>query len=462
METFGQATRRMRGSVSLRELARRAYLDPGHLSKIENDVRPPTRAVAEALDTALNAGGALIDLAATIREQRGSERSGRRSDQAEIDGRRPVEDPIRNPESGTGGLTGRSFSQTKWDDGDVLPHATEIIFGNPMELPSASADDLFPSMSPESPRHIGAGDVARIEVTTSMFRDWDNRWGGGLSRAAVVAQVQWVAASAARSVCGSIEVKSRLLTALADLAGVAAFLCYDVEQHRQARALWLLGLRAAKEAGNIDVAGTTLRQLAHQSLHLNRADEALRLVQLAYAVTVYPAHNASELALAEIASYEGWCHAAAGRVQPCHRALGRAQEHFDNADGQTPPPWLAHLDAPELVGTRGHSYHVLAYHVPNMATLAIEPLQVAIGACDAGYARSKALNLIALSAAHFQCTNIDEGVAIGDQALAGAASLSSPRALSRLRALTALTEPYAGHSDVVGFRRRLQEALARA
>lgn len=69
METFGNAVRRLRGTLSLRELARRAYLDPGHLSKIENGGRLPTPAVAEALDKALDAGGTLVTLALSTREQ---------------------------------------------------------------------------------------------------------------------------------------------------------------------------------------------------------------------------------------------------------------------------------------------------------------------------------------------------------------------------------------------------------
>jgi transcriptional regulator with XRE-family HTH domain len=69
VETFGQAVRRPRGAVSLRELARRAYVDPGHLSKIENDVRLPTLDFARAIDKALNANGELILLARIARAQ---------------------------------------------------------------------------------------------------------------------------------------------------------------------------------------------------------------------------------------------------------------------------------------------------------------------------------------------------------------------------------------------------------
>ena len=67
----------------------------------------------------------------------------------------------------------------------------------------------------------------------------------------MIAQLQWVAACASRSVCSAETVKDRLLTALADLAGVAAFLSYDMNHQPQARALWIVGLDAASEAGNV-------------------------------------------------------------------------------------------------------------------------------------------------------------------------------------------------------------------
>ncbi len=347
---------------------------------------------------------------------------------------------------------------------DLFPPVTEIVVRDTVTVPlQARITRLIPPVRTDVPRRIGVADIARIEATTSAFRDWDNRWGGGLSRAAVIAQLQWVAAATTRSVCASQAIHSRLLTALADLAGVAAFLSYDMNHHQQARALWTVGLEAASEAGNIDLVGTTLRQLAHQALHLNRTDEALRLVRLAYATTVDPRHHVSELALAEIAAYEGWCYAATGQVQPCHRALGRATDHFSNADGEPPPPWLAHLDAAELTALCGHSYHVLAQSEPAVVGEAQTLLRQAVAGRDSAYARSRTLNLIALAGTFFQSgDHLEEGVAIGDQALGAAGTLTSPRSLDRLRALRALTARHAGIPAVTQFQHRIDTVLADA
>src|SRR5690349_7117768 len=69
VETFGEAARRLRGSLSVRAAARLAHMDPGHLSRIERSKRRPTITVAQALDDAYAAGGELVALVAGVRDE---------------------------------------------------------------------------------------------------------------------------------------------------------------------------------------------------------------------------------------------------------------------------------------------------------------------------------------------------------------------------------------------------------
>ncbi|MEU1800920.1 helix-turn-helix transcriptional regulator [Streptomyces sp. NPDC019937] len=62
-ETFGQALRRLRGSRSVRDVAQLANCGKTHVSDLERGKRSPTPEIAEALDSALDAGGELIALA---------------------------------------------------------------------------------------------------------------------------------------------------------------------------------------------------------------------------------------------------------------------------------------------------------------------------------------------------------------------------------------------------------------
>lgn len=64
METFGDALRRFRGQVSLRTLARRTSYSHSYLGEIERNLKRPTMQLARRCDEALDAGGALVALAA--------------------------------------------------------------------------------------------------------------------------------------------------------------------------------------------------------------------------------------------------------------------------------------------------------------------------------------------------------------------------------------------------------------
>jgi transcriptional regulator with XRE-family HTH domain len=66
-ETFGQAFHRLRGDVSLREVARRANINAGHLSRVVRGGRRPNAEVARAVDRALQTGGQLAALVSAPR-----------------------------------------------------------------------------------------------------------------------------------------------------------------------------------------------------------------------------------------------------------------------------------------------------------------------------------------------------------------------------------------------------------
>jgi transcriptional regulator with XRE-family HTH domain len=62
-ETFGQALRRLRGSRSLRAVAHLAHCSKSYVGDLESDRKTPSRAIAAALDRAVNAQGDLLALA---------------------------------------------------------------------------------------------------------------------------------------------------------------------------------------------------------------------------------------------------------------------------------------------------------------------------------------------------------------------------------------------------------------
>ena len=79
----------------------------------------------------------------------------------------------------------------------------------------------------------------------------------------------------------------RLDIAAADLAMLAAWCSYDAERHDDARRLWIVALELCRHTDHpraADLAVVILLDMAHQSLHLMRPDDALRLAGLGLAV----------------------------------------------------------------------------------------------------------------------------------------------------------------------------------
>lgn len=65
IETFGEALRRLRGGMPIREVARRSKVGKSHISDLENERRKPSLAIATALDQTLAAEGELVALASS-------------------------------------------------------------------------------------------------------------------------------------------------------------------------------------------------------------------------------------------------------------------------------------------------------------------------------------------------------------------------------------------------------------
>ena len=355
------------------------------------------------------------------------------------------------------------------DRRDFMAVVTALAVGGPTEAVGAHGWDARTvgaarsTDSTDVPRRIGASDVARIEAVTATFRDWGFRWGGGYCRTAVAGQLGWVQAIGKQAIIPTEAVRRRLLVATADLANVAAFSNYDLEQHSEARRLWMITLDAAREGHNPNLAGQALRYLAHQALHVERPDEALRLVRLAYAMTADPEHISPNLASSSIAALEAWGHAAAGNATLCDRAVDKAAMFFADSGSEERPPWLVHFNETELHALQGHAYDILARRVPDGAARAIPVLEKVVEQFGPEYARSRTINLVGLASANLRDPDhVANGVSAGYEALNGLRTLSSPRALTRLRRLDQVAARHAARPEVAEFRADLRRALANA
>lgn len=375
---------------------------------------------------------------------------------------------IPSPMLGFGGsATGNvAVEEVSWvDRREFFTAVTAITLGVGGVLPELERlDALLPVHSdPPTPRRLGAADIVAIEETTAAFRIFDHRHGGGLSRAAAVAQLRYVLSLQDAS-CTD-QVRADLLLATADLAMTAAWMTYDVEQHDAARRLWMIALDTARHAEHprsTDLTVDLLLQMAHQALHLDRANEALRLVELGAAAAVHRSYPVSASTRSHLATHLAWCRAALGEAEPCQRALDEAHQLYEHADPAAAPPWAAHVTPAEIAAQHGHSMFLLSQIDPAHAPTALAHLRSAVDGYGDTYARSRAVNLPGLAGSHFHVGDFAAAVATGHHAVTEISTLSSKRAYARLRDLDAVAAQHEHHPDVAELRHRLDDVLSAA
>ncbi|MGH3767589.1 MAG: helix-turn-helix domain-containing protein [Pseudonocardiaceae bacterium] len=321
---------------------------------------------------------------------------------------------------------------------------------------------LLPHSEPTGTRHIGAADVETIEQATAAFVRQDFAHGSGMARDTAVAHLR--ASLSLLDAEVSADVRPRLHIAIARLATQAGWMSYDVKQHDAARRLWMIGLdlaRAADHPLGTDQTVFLLYDMAIQAVHLQRPDEALRLVHLGHAAAA-GSHAVSAATNCWLVNIQAQAHAALGDSMGCDRALGQGIEQFGAIDSATRPPWGIHLGEPHLASFQGATHYALALsgHDLRAASRAVPLLRQAVDNFGCGYARSKALYLPDLAGAHALAGDADTAVSVGHQAVDAVTALSSPRTYDRLRVLNTALEPLHNSTGVAELRNRLTTTTA--
>jgi transcriptional regulator with XRE-family HTH domain len=354
--------------------------------------------------------------------------------------------------------------EVSWvDRRDFLGLVSAATVGSNLHPDIQRLAELLPAHAePVTRPRIGHADVDAIEAITDGFRSSDYSYGGGLCRAAAIAQLHQVGALE-DAVC-SDEVRTRLVLATADLAWVAAWASWDVNNHDDARRLWTYALDSARRAENhprsTDLAIGVLLDIAYQALHLDRPDEALRLVQLGFTAMASQKHEASASTRTDLYANLAWCRAKLGEAEPCQRAMGQEEEEFGRVDPSTAPPWARHVKYAEIASHQAHALALLSRTQQAFLPTAIERLRDVVDGDGLTYARTRVVHLPDLAASYFRTGDVDSAVAIGSEAVTAISGLSSARTHARLGTVAHAAESFAHKSDVADLRQRLQNARA--
>jgi len=316
---------------------------------------------------------------------------------------------------------------------------------------------------------VGAADVARIEQSTQYFAATDADVGGGLSREAAVGQLKH-AVDLMRYGSYTATVGNRLLSAVAELAGVVGWLCHDSGMSGPAQRYLVYGLQAARESTDPRAALLVVGILADMARHmrwLGRPDSGARLLDLA--LNQLPQDRSRfNTVRAILTSQRAWALAYHGRgcAPEVESALGLSLDLYGQADedDRLAARHLMHLrpspDAAEaeLASTASNAYLVLAKHDRHLAGKAEERTLYTL-AHRGEQGRNNVLSQIRLARVRFVAGEPEQACEDGERALSFVPNTTSAMVTQRLRELVAESAPYVGLPQVNEFRERIRRVV---
>jgi transcriptional regulator with XRE-family HTH domain len=273
---------------------------------------------------------------------------------------------------------------------------------------------------------IGMGDVERFRATVMMFRELDDRFGGGHAREALIRYLQ---GDAVRLLRGRYPdtVGGALLSAVAEATQLAAWMTYDSTPHSpQAQRYFIQALGLAQAAGNRVLGALILDSMSHQATFTGRFREAASLAQAARTGT-------TEIATATLTAHfhvmEARALARLGEARGCDLALAAAVAQYERRRPEDDPAWFQYFDEAELSAEFGHCLRDL-----HRARDAAEHAGRSVGAsADGRFARSDFFATMVLADSCLAAGDAEQACAAALTAMAAGEQIRSGRCVNYLR-----------------------------
>jgi len=218
----------------------------------------------------------------------------------------------------------------------------------------------------------GLATAMRIRTTVRRLTDLDFQYGGGHTRAMLLAYWRTEILPALR-ISYSDSTRREILAAAADAAEVLGWSAYDAGRHGVAQRYFVQGLRLAREAGDWVMGGQILANLSHQANYLGNFNAAVHLARAAQTAT---AGKATATVNAMFLAMEARALASLRDARACANVLRLAEAEFSRRKIDDDPEWIAYFDELELAGEAAHCFRDLNHHeqTQSFAIQAIDPL----------------------------------------------------------------------------------------
>jgi len=196
-----------------------------------------------------------------------------------------------------------------------------------------------------STRQIGTVEVDQVRYLARLFANQDHLPGSGLSAQAVVTQLS-ISADALGGRFASDAVRHQFFAAVAEMADVAAGMCFDAGTHTQAERCFRLAVGCATESGDWPMRAKALSGLANLAVHQDNKDDALSFSEMA----LVRADRLTPLVRSVMHTRHARALGLAGgqRQDDCMTAVRHAEDFFSTASGGNEPAWISYYGAAHL------------------------------------------------------------------------------------------------------------------
>ncbi|MBA8924496.1 hypothetical protein BC739_001693 [Kutzneria viridogrisea] len=314
------------------------------------------------------------------------------------------------------------------------------------------AELVAPTQPTPVPSVVGLTHVDEVRAAAQVFSSMDARYGGGLIREAVRAQLRYCV-ELLNAAC-SEQVRAEMFSAVGYLAHVAGFMLFDAYSHDDARKIFRFALQCAEEGQDWHLRAKILSSMARQEIWCGDPDAGLTFIELAMV-------RSDRLTSTERAMlHTGRARALAKlhRIQETATAVGVADDEFSQSRPENESVYVRYYDQWQHLGDTGHALWDSAMD-GHFVSEARHRLATAVDGHGAEFVRARTISQIKLASLVMATGDPHEAVAIGWDALDAAGALRSRRAADDLRDLRQFGDRHRKETDVAELCQRIGSAV---